>query len=342
MEKTVTSNSPNKKKTKTEEYLEAAGNDGLSKFVQGNATGGANYKPMPEGATREEQDVINAWQSAYNNAVSIENNALQAKLNANKAHELATKYLAVQNKANGLDGLGIADTSALRLSSQYQQALADANSAKTNALQENYAQMNEDVNTIRGEWASQEEAKAQAKLSNVEAAIMSGDDETKVKKYLDAMGYTEGTQERSYLMETWNLAFGEGEGQTTVPTISNELASKYNIDAEKEPFKIDHDTTTEQILSKLPVAYGGRQNTHISRILDLTKDNMIENGTYVDFNFGATGGRTKEGTIFVFYDDTWYPTKYSRAQAQALLKPGENYFEEGENPFHTHYLSQKK
>ncbi|MBQ5926568.1 MAG: hypothetical protein IIX01_01435 [Clostridia bacterium] len=192
-----------KKKSKTQEWLNASGNEGVKAFVAGGEANGGTIAPIPEDASREEQDIMRVYQGAYNNAQGINRRADNAVFSANKAHDLAMKYLAAQNKAQGLDGLGVADTSKIRLSSQYQQALSDAYGTRESALQENQKAMNDDVNTIRSEWASQEEAKRQQKFTAAETYIQNMEDESTVDKYLNSIGFEDGTEEYQELLSTW-------------------------------------------------------------------------------------------------------------------------------------------
>ncbi len=170
-----------------DQYL--AANPEMTDFVKGSGI-------MPENATREEQDVARIYQSAYANERAINQRADNAIFDANKARDLSEKYLAVQNEANGLGGLGIADTSSLRLSSQYQKAIADTNATRENALQDNYSKMQEDVQTVRGEWASK-----------VGDTIMGSDDRIAVDRYLAANGIVEGTEEYDRYISQWELAY---------------------------------------------------------------------------------------------------------------------------------------
>ena len=245
-----------KQQTVYDQYL--AANPEMTDVVKGNGV-------MPETATREDQDVAQIYQSAYANEQAINQRADNAIFDANKAHDLASKYLAVQNEANGLGGLGVADTSSLRLSSQYQKALADVNATRENALQENYSKMQEDVQTVRGEWASQKEAKKQSAgeyisglkdSSSVDAylkaigfdegsleygelmaqwktgydsyvsdVIMGYDDREAVDRYLEANGIQEGTEQYDSYMNQWELAYGENDS----PMESGEIILPKNI-----------------------------------------------------------------------------------------------------------------
>ncbi|MBQ9113914.1 MAG: hypothetical protein IJY05_03220 [Clostridia bacterium] len=200
-----------KTKTNNQKYLDEwmNANPDMKNFVSGTQNaGGAVNAVLPEGASREEQDLAQVYQTAYNNAVAIDKRAQNAILEANKAHDLSMKYLAAQNEANGLGGLGIADTSSIRLSSQYQKALTDAYATKEASLLENYQKMTEDASTIRGEWASREEAEADEKYAKTETAILNTDDEDTVKAYLNAAGYEEGTEDYTSLLNDWRLASG--------------------------------------------------------------------------------------------------------------------------------------
>lgn len=197
----TTKSGKKKQLTAYEQYL--AVNPEMSGFVTGSGA-------MPENATREEQDVAQIYQSAYANEQAINKRADNAIFDANKAHDLASKYLAVQNEANGLGGLGVADTSSLRLSSQYQKALADVNATRENALQENYSKMQEDVQTVRGEWASQAEAKKQ----NAGTYISRLKDKSSVAQYLIANGFEEGSNDYNQLMDQWSVERSEQVGET--------------------------------------------------------------------------------------------------------------------------------
>lgn len=192
-----------------DEWLNASGNENIKNFVTGGGTNGSASVVLPEGASREDQDIANIYNEAYNNAVGIEKRAQQAALDAYKAYDLSSKYLAAQNKANGLEGLGVADTSALRLSSQYQNALSQANATRENSLQENSRNMQNDVNTVRGEWASREEAEAKEKYANAEANLGIFDNKTAVEYYLNAIGYEKGSEEYNSLLGIWQAMYGD-------------------------------------------------------------------------------------------------------------------------------------
>lgn len=190
----TTKSGKKKQLTAYEQYL--AANPEMAGFVTGSGA-------MPETATREEQDVAKIYQSAYANEQAINSRADAAVLDANKAHDLSMKYLAAQNQANGLGGLGISDTSSLRLSSQYQKALSDVNATRENALQENYSKMQDDVQTVRGEWASQKEAKKQSAGEYISGLKNS----SSVDAYLKAIGFEEGSSEYSELMAQWKTGY---------------------------------------------------------------------------------------------------------------------------------------
>lgn len=210
----------------TDEWLNASGNENIKNFVSGGKTNGkATTAVLPEDATREEQDIANIYQNAYNNAIGIEQRAQQAELDAYKAQDLSAKYLAAQNKASGLGGLGVADTSALRLSSQYQNALSEANATRAAELQKNFQTMQNDVNTVRGEWASREEAKAETKYENAEANLSNFDDKTAVSSYLNALGYEKGSNEYNSLLGVWQSMYGRVYDAEKDKTILNEALS---------------------------------------------------------------------------------------------------------------------
>ena len=316
-------------KKNNQPYLDAwmNSNPDMKSFVSGTQkVGGAVNNVLPEGASREEQDVAQVYQSAYNNAVAIDKRAQNAVLEANKAHDLSMKYLAAQNEVNGLGGLGIADTSSLRLSSQYQKALTDAYATKEASLLENYQKMTEDASTIRGEWASREEAKADEKYLNTENAILASDSEDSVKDYLQATGYEEGTEEYNSLLNRWYLLYGKTEDKkeeiegTTRNTVDALIESggitendidNYNVDREKEVLNPQTITATG-IMSKMDVKSGDEQTKYLNRILELSKtwgEDM--NGTLVDFNYGAGD----KAHIYLFYNGKWYKTKYTRRSA---------------------------
>ncbi len=210
-------------------YLDAYmnANPGMKDFVSGGKnTGGAVSFVLPEGASREEQDIAQVYQSAYNNAIAIDKRAQNAVLEANKAHDLSMKYLAAQNEANGLGGLGIADTSALRLSSQYQKALTDAYATKEASLLENYQKMTEDANTIRGEWASREEAKAEAKYNNALNHMANITNEASLNAYLDAT-FGDDTTKKEEMKGIWSSLYKDG-------IIANTIAIETDINKATE------------------------------------------------------------------------------------------------------------
>jgi hypothetical protein len=210
--------SKQKQSTVYDQYL--AANPKMTDYVTGSGV-------MPENATREEQDVAQIYQSAYANEQAINKRADNAIFDANKAHDLSAKYLAVQNEANGLGGLGIADTSSLRLSSQYQKALAEANATRESALQDNYSKMQEDVQTVRGEWASQEEAKKQTKYDNASSFISGVQDKSSVEAYLKALGFNEETEEYGELMAQWEAGKAARIGETILGYDDREAVDRY-------------------------------------------------------------------------------------------------------------------
>lgn len=211
-------------------YLDAYmnANPGMKDFVSGGKnTGGAVSFVLPEGASREEQDLASVYQTAYNNAIEIDKRAQNAVLEANKAHDLSMKYLAAQNEASGLSGLGIADTSALRLSSQYQKALTDAYATKEASLLENYQKMTEDANTIRGEWASREEAKAEeakaeeeTKYNNALNHMANITNEASLNAYLDAT-FGNDTAKKEELAGIWGSTYKDIAMADTISAETN-------------------------------------------------------------------------------------------------------------------------
>ena len=320
------------KKTSNQQYLDAwmNANPDMKNFVSGGQnTGGAVGATLPDGASREEQDLAQVYQSAYNNAVAIDRRAQNAVLEANKAHDLSMKYLAAQNEANGFGGLGIADTSSIRLSSQYQKALTDAYATKEASLLENYQKMSEDASTIRGEWASREEAKADEKYANTENAILSSDNEDSVKEYLQAAGYEEGTEEYDNLLNRWYLMYGKSEEKTeeianassnTVDTML-EMGGVEQKDIDNYAINKDAEAINPKVinaagmLNKMDVKENEGQSKYTQRVLDESKNwDATMNGTLVDFNFG---GSTKDNAqIYVFFNGYWYKTNFTRKKAE--------------------------
>ena len=299
-----------------DDYLAAAGNEGLKNFVSGGRVNGATSANIPENMSREDQDKLQIYNDAYNNALGIEKRYDQAVLDANKAHDLAGKYLAAQNQAQGLGGLGVSDTSSIRLTSQYQQALSDAHGTRENALQENYANMQDDINTVSGEWASKKESD----FTRIKNEISLTDDEDKAKEYLEANGYKEGTDDYNKLMAAWALQYGE----TSKSDI--EKLRSYGVDAVEE--KIEDGSTSisvaentsfsvtgdnfnaDELTNRIHEAEGIKKDKdkYLTKLLETSRLwGKERNGTYVDIN-------DKKGeAMYVFYNGTWYKTNYSEA-----------------------------
>ena len=178
------------KKTTTtvfDDYI--AQNPEMENVVKGTGT-------MPSTATAEQGAIANAYQTAYANQQAINRRADNAIYDANKAHDLAQKYLDVQNKANGLGGLGVADTSAIRLSSQYQSALSAANEARETSLSDNYTTLQDRVDTIRGEW----DAKRYQTATN---NILNFTDWGSASAYLKSLGFAEGSGTYNEFKAQW-------------------------------------------------------------------------------------------------------------------------------------------
>ena len=302
---------------------------------------------LPEGASREEQDLASIYASAAENATAIERRAQQATFDANKANDLASKYLAAQNQANGLGGLGIADTSSLRLSSIYQKALSDANATREQSLMENYLNASEKADTVRGEWASREEVKAEQekteakeKYTSTGNAILLSDDEDRVKQYLAAAGYAEGTDDYNSLLNRWMLSYGESQQAESdvlnsygIENKANDLGKVQPSGEYYDPHRIIGSTDAEYSNTSIPfpedmakekeytnsndiamqIGYKeGWKNTNnqiksLANVLEQSKTWGVEkNGTYVDFNDG------KGESVFVFYNGRWYKTNKTK------------------------------
>ncbi len=299
--------------TKKQPYLDAwlAANPKVKKTVGGTSA------VLPEGATREEQDLASIYASAAENATAIEQRAQQSIFNANKANDLASKYLAAQNQVNGLGGLGIADTSSLRLSSIYQKALSDVYATKEQSLLENYLSASEKADVVRGEWASREEAKAEQaraeekeKYTNTKNSILMSDDESKVKRYLAGAGYAEGTDDYNSLLNEWLLSYGESKQSESDTLNGYGVIHRINDSGEMvvEGSYYDPQTISAKDLGKKE----GWKNTDdqirsLANVLTQSKTWSRErNGTYVDFNDG------KGEAIFVFYNGRWYKTNKTK------------------------------
>lgn len=285
----------------------------------------------------EEQQIAKIYEESALNEEKINNRALQAALDANKAYDLASKYLAAQSEANGLSGLGV-DSSALRLSSQYQRALSEANAAKEQSLFENYLNTSERADTVRGEWDSKRVAdeadakeEAKTKYQETKTEILMSADEDAVKKYLTASGYEEGSNDYNSLMASWYLAYGEdnddgtganddssGESSKPPAEASGNFVTNYNINSEGmsfDPKKMSAEGVINTVLEG-KVKKGDNQTTYVDAILQKSQSWGSErNGTYVDFNYGFTSSSGSPGTVFVFYNGKWYPTNYSRKSA---------------------------
>ena len=299
--------SSTKKKSSVQKWLDASN----TKYGQGEG------EALPTGNTREDKDILSVYENAAQNAAGIEKRAENAQMQANKAYDLTQKYLAAQNQANGMTGLGVSDTSLLRASSQYQQALADANATREQSLLENYKEAQEDVNTIRGEWASKEEAAHEEKLQEIKDNVLYNDNLSSVKQYLSANGIEEGSSDYNNIMSAWELEYGTSDEKV----IKSESLRKSGVelDAEgnaKQPsIDVNSEKTAASVAVKMLEAEGFTSNDGIyNAVNDITKQlsNVIEqsrswgpekNGTAVDI----VEGRNQE--IWVFYDGVWYKSK---------------------------------
>lgn len=191
------------KSTATEKYITANSGKKISEVTDAEKLGDIDSN------SQQGKDILSAYSAAQLRENSIETAHKNQELAASKAYDLSQKYMAAQNEANGLSGLGIADTTAIRASSQYQNALADAYATREQSLTDNYAKLQDDVGTIRGQWASIKEAEKQ----DVMDKALSGTDFASVNAYLDAAvssgKITE--EDKKSALDQWYFANGTTE-----------------------------------------------------------------------------------------------------------------------------------
>lgn len=295
---------------------------------------------VPTGTTREEQDVLGVYQAAAQNAVGIEKRAQNAQLQANKAFDLTQKYLAAQNEANGLTGLGISDTSLLRASSQYQQALADANATREQSLLENYKAAQEDVSTIRGEWASKQEAEHDEKMAEIKENALYNEDAGAVNQYLAANGIEKGSDDYNSIMSSWELQYGESDVKKIAAKTLAERGVQTDDDgnAVNAAFNVnnvnsenDMESLAERILVQEgfinedgEILYNGDVLDDSTAMTSGRKDDLVNQKKQLTnlLRLSRNWGKDKNGTVvdmvqgynqenYVFYDGTWYRTNWS-------------------------------
>lgn len=116
--------------------------DNTGKFVDsdGVAINDIDYTNNSKYAnlTEEQKNNLQNWYDSYLNEESILKNTAEQRLQAAKTNDLYLKYLGVNNKMNGLEGQGIADSSLLRLQNNYMSALGGINSDSASRLSDNY------------------------------------------------------------------------------------------------------------------------------------------------------------------------------------------------------------
>lgn len=315
-----------KKTSSVQKWLDAS----HSKYGQGEGA------TLPTGDTREDKDIFSVYESGAQNAVGIEKRAENAQLQANKAFDLTQKYLAAQNEANGLTGLGISDTSLLRASSQYQQALADANATREQSLLENYKTAQEDVSTIRGEWASKQEAEHDAKLTEIKENALYNEDPSAVKQYLAANGIEEGSKDYNSIMSSWELQYGESDEKKIAAKAladrgvqtdeeGNAVNAAFNVNSGNDMealatrILIDAGLINEagEVIYRKGDLFDKMQRTQYLPNQKKQLKNLLESSRY--------WGKDKNGTVvdmvqgynqenYVFYDGTWYRTNLSHQQ----------------------------
>lgn len=320
-----------KKTSSVQKWLDAS----HSKYGQGEGA------TLPTGDTREDKDILSVYENAAQNAVGIEKRAQNAQLQANKAFDLTQKYLAAQNEANGLTGLGISDTSLLRASSQYQQALADANATREQSLLENYKTAQEDVSTIRGEWASKQEAEHDAKLTEIKENALYNEDPSAVKQYLAANGIVEGSEDYNSIMSSWELQYGESDEKKLAAKVLAERGVQTDdegnaVNGAFDVNNVKSENDMEDLATRILVQEGlinedgeflddkgnvigsydpnlyqrerdlENQKKQLKNLIKLSRDwGKDKNGVVVDM----VQGYKQEN--YVFYNGTWYRTNWS-------------------------------
>lgn len=297
------------KSTATEKYITANSGKKISEVTDEEKLGDIDSN------SQQGKDILSAYSAAQLRENSIETAHKNQELAATKAYDLSQKYMAAQNEANGLSGLGIADTTAIRASSQYQNALADAYATREQSLTDNYAKLQDDVGTIRGQWASIKEAEKQDVMDNALAAT-SWD---AVNAYLDAAiesGKIK-SEDKASALNSWALV-----NNTTVGKIEDEeqaaadkataladYGANANYEYDPSQYVDDYEALAEKIKKNHNIGDGWFDNQDDS-LRDFFKNTANwgsdKNGTYVDFNDGA--GQD----IFVFYNGKWYPTSKTK------------------------------
>lgn len=273
--------------------------------------------------SQQGKDILSALNSYNYKEQEIANTYKNQELAAAKAYDLSQKYMAAQNEANGLSGLGISNTSSLRASSQYQNALADAYATREQASLDNYLAAQERIDTTRGEWASIKEAEKQ---DIMDGALTATSFEA-AKSYLIANGIESGTAEYNKALSNWALQNGYSVSGDTV-----ESGIQASIDARKtlenyglslgEDGSISNKSFNPKTVKGKDISdyydwnnYFWDQSNSLDDLLGKSKNwTSANNGTYVDFNDGA-GEK-----IFVFYDGLWYETNLTKRSLEASGK----------------------
>lgn len=154
-------------------------------------------------------------------------------------NELLMKYLPQLNKASGLTGLGVAQSANVdalsryaqnigNIESNFQQGVSDLERAYRSDSAAIDAEERREVLALR----DKEEQEASDRRTRAETVILSGhfENEDALSRYLDAMGFEEGTPERSEL-EAYASPYIKDEekvgGTTSVGTVSDTGGTVY-------------------------------------------------------------------------------------------------------------------
>jgi hypothetical protein len=288
----------------------------------------------------------------YNNNIIEQNQKKTLQENA-ISKELAMKYLPEHLKLQGMGGLGVSESAVISANNDFRNARntinADAEMRKNELLknyQDSMRTLDENSTTetqsIRDKYfAREEEEREQQKaaidyhfhtemLTNPDYFTEDGtklteDGKNKIREYLDNNKGVLGGLHDTYMQELDTYAV-----YTNKERLEKEEAERKELENQNMAYSLGGSGTGVSADAAQESDFGSyhdtgktgtKQSAMVDKILNMAKRGEIQDGTYIDFNYGA-GWVYNTGSVWVYYGGKFYPTTYSRNDAMNMSRKG--------------------
>lgn len=248
------------------------------------------------GNTSQQRPTVYDLYGSQNNSGAYNAGRQNALNQAEASYNKLLNYLPEYNELMGMRGLGVSEQALLNAQNNYMQNVADIN-AQYDEMEQAYRDTRiSNINTLS------------ADLSNY--ITSAGDNFTqegydRFKQGLLQAGYTEqelAAAESLLMQSDWAII---DRAPTSLQVITNEQKESLGVTGDG----ISQNSTNDSDFGNYydTGKQGTQQYQLVQDILKAAKAGKIENGTYIDFNYGAVGVGNE---LYVYYNGYFYPTKY--------------------------------